>query len=188
MTQGRKLNMSEEQELLNSFMDGDRKAAEDLVNRTYKSIYTFLYRLCRDDENLALDLTQETYQKAWKALREFDGRSKFSTWLYRIAYNTFLNYARHPLRVVSIDDKARSAPICLDEGQEARMMEHEMKENLRQAVLNLPDELRFAITARYWGELSVQDIARMEQVSVVAVRRRMRRALKSIARYCEGRR
>ena len=184
--QERAAGMAEEQELLESFMNGNRQAAEDLVDRTYRPIYAFLYRLCGDDENLASDLTQETYQKAWRSLAEFDGRSQFSTWLYRIAYNSFLNHTRRPLRVVPVDEKIGPATVDLKARQEEEIADREMKEHLKRAVLSLPDDLRFAITARYWGELSVRDIARMEQVSVVAVRKRLKRALKSLSQFFGG--
>ena len=186
-SRGLQNHMAEEQELLSSFMRGDRQAAEALVDRSYKSIYAFLYRLCGEDESLACDLTQETYQKAWKSMAEFDGRSQFSTWLYRIAYNTFLNHVRRPLRIVPIDDRSHSVPEDCGPGLEEQLMDNETKERLRHAVMNLPDDLRFTITARYWGDLSVRDIARMERVSVVAVRKRLKRAFTSIALFFGGR-
>ncbi|HEX6159235.1 MAG TPA: sigma-70 family RNA polymerase sigma factor, partial [Thermoanaerobaculia bacterium] len=83
----------EERKLLAAVRAGDAAAAEELVERTYSAVYASLYRLCGDSD-LAADLTQETYQKAWSALKGFDGRSQLFTWLYRIAYTTFLNHIR----------------------------------------------------------------------------------------------
>ncbi len=177
--------MAEERAMLSSLMNGNRQAAEGLIDRTYRSIYGFLFRLCGEDESLAADLTQETYQKAWRSLGEFDGRSRFSTWLYRIAHNTFLNHMRRPQRVESIEDRTFPPPAALDPGFEQQMMDEEMKERTRRAVLALPDDLRFTIAAYYWGGLSVRDLARSEGISTVAVRKRMKRALKSIAYFFE---
>ncbi len=67
---------SEERRLLAAIRGGDRTAAEELVERTYSSVYASLFRLCGDGD-LAADLTQETYRKAWEALSGFDGRSQF---------------------------------------------------------------------------------------------------------------
>jgi len=64
---------SEEKRLLAAIRGGDRAAAEEMVERTYSAVYASLYRLCADGD-LAADLTQETYQKAWAALPGFDGR------------------------------------------------------------------------------------------------------------------
>src|SRR5436305_14461868 len=85
--------------LLAALAAGDRTAAEELVERTYRGVFSLLRRLC-GDADLAADLTQETYRKAWAALPAFDGRSQFSTWLFRIAYTTFLNHLRRPRRLV----------------------------------------------------------------------------------------
>src|SRR3954470_18062615 len=116
----------EERRMLAAIRAGDRMAAEELVERTYSAVFPSLYRLCADGD-LAADLTQETYQKAWAALPRFDGRSQLFTWLYWIAYTTFLNHIRRPRRVTSIDDEsvpevsddAPSADAVLESNQES---------------------------------------------------------------------
>src|SRR5436305_14005701 len=94
----------EERRLLAALAAGDRAAAERLVEQTYRGVYALLRRLCGDSD-LAADLTQETYRKAWDALPGFDSRAQFSTWLCRIAYNTFLNHLRRPRLLVPLDEK-----------------------------------------------------------------------------------
>src|SRR5437764_6476468 len=97
----------EEGRLLSALAAGDRSAADRLVEQTYRGVYALLRRLCGDPD-LAADLTQETYRKAWDALPGFDGRSQFSTWLARIGYNTFLNHLRRPRRLVPFDESRES--------------------------------------------------------------------------------
>ena len=94
---------ADERKLLAAIRAGDTAAAEELVERTYSAVFASVYRLCGDSD-LAADLTQETYQKAWGALPRFDGRSQLFTWLYRIAYTTFLNHIRRPRRMTSLDE------------------------------------------------------------------------------------
>ncbi|MFY9825482.1 MAG: sigma-70 family RNA polymerase sigma factor, partial [Thermoanaerobaculia bacterium] len=94
--------------LLAALAAGDRTAAEELVERTYRGVFSLLRRLCGDSD-LASDLTQETYRKAWDALPGFNGRSQFSTWLFRIAYTTFLNHLRRPRRLVPLEERHESA-------------------------------------------------------------------------------
>ena len=106
---------AEERAILERIRAGDREAAETLVERTYAAVFASLARLCGGDRDLAADLTQETYRKAWQALPGFDGRARFSTWLYRIAYNAFLNHARRPLRAVPFE--ANGGPVSADPGQ-----------------------------------------------------------------------
>lgn len=165
----------DEQSLLAAIRSGDRAAAEELVERTYEAVFASVCRLC-GDRDLAADLTQETYQKAWAALPRFDGRSQLFTWLYRIAYTTFLNHIRRPRRIASLDepdaievrDERPSAEAVLAESQEAR--------RLRNAVLELPEDLRFTVTAHFWGGLPVREIAGIENITTVAIRKRLHKA------------
>ena len=166
---------TEERQLLDAIRAGDRTAAEELVERTYSAVFASVYRMCADSD-LAADLTQETYQKAWAALPGFDGRSQLFTWLYRIAYTTFLNHIRRPRRTTSIDEA--DAPEVRDDAPAADevLSSNEEAEQLRGAVLRLPDDLRFTVTAHFWGGLAVKEIARIEEITTVAVRKRLHKA------------
>ena len=165
----------EEQRLLAAIRAGDRQAAEELVERTYSAVFASVYRLCGDSD-LAADLTQETYQKAWSALKNFDGRSQLFTWLYRIAYTTFLNHVRRPRRMTSLDE-----PDSIDvrderPGAEDLLAGAQEAERLRGAVMRLPEDLRFTVTAHFWGGLPVREIAGIEEITTVAVRKRLHKA------------
>ena len=165
----------EERGLLAAIRAGDQAAAEELVERTYSAVFASVYRLCGDSD-LAADLTQETYQKAWGALKGFDGRSQLFTWLYRIAYTTFLNHVRRPRRMTSLDEP--DAIDVRDErpGAEELLANAEEAERLRKAVTQLPEDLRFTVTAHFWGGLPVKEIANIEKITTVAIRKRLHRA------------
>jgi RNA polymerase sigma-70 factor (ECF subfamily) len=168
---------AEERHLLARARAGDRSAAEALVERTYGGVYAALHRMTGGKEDLAADLTQETYRKAWEALDRFDGRSSLSTWLFRIAYNTFLNHVRGPRRVVPLDEEKAAAVPADDPDPSEIAAARQDAERLRTAVLALPEELRVVVTALFWGELPVADVARQEGITGVAIRKRLRRAL-----------
>lgn len=157
-------------------MEGSREAAERLVEVTYRRIYQALYRMCGGDPELAADLTQETYRRAWAGLSSFRGRSQLFTWLYRIAYTTYLNHIRRPRRLSPLDEATveRVPDPRPDQEEEAADLAEAVR--LRRAVLELPEELRFTVTARFWGELPVKEIARQEGVTPVAIRKRLGRA------------
>jgi DNA-directed RNA polymerase specialized sigma24 family protein len=89
--------------LIVALRSGDRAAAERLVEQTYEQVFASLCRMCGDRE-LAADLTQDTYARAWRSLDSFEGRCQFFTWLYRIAYTTFLNHVRKPQRLQTLSD------------------------------------------------------------------------------------
>jgi len=176
------LNEPGEGALLKSLLDGDREAAEAVVDRTFRQVYASLYRFC-GDADLAADLAQETYRKAWEALPGFDGRARLSTWLHRIAYTTFLNHQRaagrwRPLEDAdAVPDPAPAPSEDLDRRDRA--------ERLRAAVGLLPEPLRWTLTARFWTGLSAEDIARAEGVTAVAVRKRLKKALGLLSRALE---
>jgi RNA polymerase sigma-70 factor, ECF subfamily len=174
----------EEGRLLAALAAGDREAAERLVERTYRGVFALLRRLCGDSD-LAADLTQETYRKAWDALSGFDSRAKFSTWLCRIAYNTFLNHLRRPRRMVPLEDKIEMTVADPAPAADETFGQIVAGDRLRRAVLALPDELRFLVTALFWGELPVREIARQEGVTTVAIRKRLKKALQILARTLE---
>ncbi len=164
--------------LLRALAEGDRAAGEELVRRTYRRTWASLYRLTGGDGELASDLCQETYRKAWASLASFDGRSKFSTWLYRIAYTTFLNHIRRPRRVVPMEDGVAEKATTGEPGPEAAAVRSQCDETLRRAVLELPEPLRETVAARFWGEVPVRELAAAGGISEVAVRKRLRKALK----------
>lgn len=179
------MTRDDEAALLERVRLGDREAAERLVERTYRPVYASLVRLCGNDRDLAADLTQEAFRRAWQALGEFDGRSGVFTWLYRIAYNAFLNSLRRPRLAVSLDADAMAAPADPSPNAEEELAASETRGRLRAAVLALPDEQRFLVTARYWAGLSVREIAGEEGVSTVAIRKRLRRTLASLQEALE---
>jgi RNA polymerase sigma-70 factor (ECF subfamily) len=169
----------EEHQLLRAYAGGDHEAASELVERTYRGVYGQLYRLCGGDVELAADLTQETYRKAWSSLASFNGSARFSTWLFRIAYNTFLNHIRRPRRVVPIEEAPHPAAEGVD--SEAAVVWGETAERVRRAVLGLPDVLRLTVAAHYWGELPVREIARMQGITEPAVRKRLKKAMRQLS-------
>lgn len=175
-----------EEELWPRVAKGDLDAADELARCTYRTIYASLFRLCGGNEDLAADLTQETYRKAWRSIGRFRGGSKFSTWLYRIAYNTFLNSIRRPRLIEPLSPE--KADQLIDPGDNPLEKTHRSAEaeRLRKVVLELPDELRFAVTARFWAELPLAEIAQHQKISTVGVRKRLKRAYRQIAVALEG--
>lgn len=191
---------AEERRLLAALARGDRDAADRLIEGTYRTIYATLLRLTGGDSELAADLTQEAYRKAWAALDGFGGRSRFSTWLFRIAYTTFLNHARRPHLVTAVDDLERVADGAGAAGQagpagglaadppppaDERVVREQRDERLRRAVMALPADLRDTVAARFWGDLPVREIARSEGVTGAAIRKRLARATALLAEMLE---
>lgn len=171
--------VADERSLVAAVRSGDRAAAERLVEISYGGVFASLLKMTAGDRELAADLTQETFRKAWEAMREFDGRARFATWLYRIAYTTFLNHVRRPNRLTPIDErKSEPEDPSPDAANLVQTREEQMR--LRRAVLTLSDDLRFTVTAHFWGELAVREIAEAERVTTVAIRKRLEKAYRLI--------
>ncbi len=174
-----------ERRLLEELKRGSREAAERLVEATYARVYGSLFRLCGDPDQAA-DLTQETYRKAWQSLAGFREASQVSTWLYRIAYNTFLNSRRRPFRIVPLEPAVEATAVDPDPPPDENAARNESRERLRRAVLALPEELRAVVTAHYWGDVPVAEIARLEGLTPPGVRKRLARAFSAIQVALEG--
>lgn len=174
-------DLHSEADLLAAARAGSREAAEVLVDRSYELVYRSLLKLSGDPDTAA-DLTQDAYARAWAALGSFQGRARFSTWMYRIAYTTFLNHVRRPQPfqnvepelIEGLEDPTVADPASRIDGR-----------RLRRAVLALPEDLRFAVSARFWGGLPVREIARHEGVTTVAIRKRLRRAFRELGRQLD---
>lgn len=115
------------------------------------------------DENEALDLAQETFVRAWSALPNFRGQSKFRTWLYRIVTN--LCYNRLPNLRRSLNDLGEEVveeipnPDPKSVNPALKLEKQELREYLRQTVDDLDEKYRLLITLRYQDELSYDEIA-----------------------------
>jgi RNA polymerase sigma-70 factor (ECF subfamily) len=166
----------DESSLLRAIARGDGAAADALVDRTHAKVFGLLVQLTAD-RDLAADLTQETYRRAWAALASFDGRAQLSSWLYRIAYNVFLNHVRRPARFEPLDDERAAAVADSRPGAEDVVAASEIHGRVRRAVLALPEELRCVVVARYWADAPVAEIAALEGITEMAIRKRLRRAL-----------
>ena len=160
--------------------DGDLAAADQLARETYPRVFSWLFKLS-GDEDLAADLTQETYRKAWRSLAGFRGGCAVTSWLCRIAYTTFLNHIRRPRAIVPLDEEHERALPDPGESPEESLLAAIEGERLRRAVRALPEPLSFAVAARYWADLPTREIAKLQEVSPVTIRKRLRKALARLA-------
>ncbi|MGB7875779.1 MAG: sigma-70 family RNA polymerase sigma factor [Anaerolineales bacterium] len=151
-----------ESALIENAQKGDQDAFAELVNEHQRYVYNLALRILRD-ENEALDLAQETFVRAWSALPNFRGQSRFRTWLYRIATN--LCYNRLPTLRRSLNELGEeiveelSNPDPRSVNPAYKLEKQELREYLFQAVDNLDEKYRLLIALRYQDELSYDEIA-----------------------------
>ena len=145
-------------------VDGDQHAFGELVRRHQSPVRGLLRQLVRADVELADDLAQETFIRAYKNIRSFRGEAKFSTWLYRIAYNVFRENARKRKELVGIDEaqlQAEADPQTTDAG---------LRHDLMNALANLPLHERTAVTLCCQNGLSHDEAARVLDIPLGTVK------------------
>ena len=134
----------------------DRGAFAQLVVRHQSQVRTVLRRLTKGDAALADDLAQETFVLAWRNLKAFRFEARFSTWIYRIAFNAWQSEARKKREVLmEIDDDA--PPPGSNAFEE--MPDVAARVDLERAMATLSDGERAAIAACYYGDLSHEEAA-----------------------------
>lgn len=144
---------------------GERNAYAVLVRRHQGAVRALLRRLCKGDEALADDLAQEAFLQAWRKLDQFRGDARFSTWIYRIAYNVFLMHARTQRPQESLDESQESGvdpETTLADGAAGPQREAaaaELSADLQRALARLSDAERAAIVQCYYLDRSHEEAA-----------------------------
>ncbi len=150
----------------------DRGAFAELVARHQSMVRTVLRRLVRGDLALADDLAQDTFVLAWRNLRHFRFEARFSTWLYRIAFNAWQTESRKR-REVLLDDPD-SAPNLFDVADD--LPDTVARLDLERAMQALSDGERAAIGACYYADLSHEEAARTLGIPLGTVKTHILRA------------
>mgnify|MGYP005775755745 FL=1 len=139
---------------------------ESIYREYFSRVYGFLYRMCRNDD-LAEELTQETFYQAFKSFRRFRGDSELFTWLAAIAKFTFLAYLRRNKCSECVNLDLIEDTLC-DDGENDPVktaQNHETKENIRRAILNMPDKYRDVVLLRLYAELPFSQIAESMKIT-----------------------
>jgi len=180
-------NTDLDKELVARVQQGDKAAFDLLVLKYQHRIIQLVNRFVKDPSE-AQDVAQEAFIKAYRALGNFRGDSAFYTWLYRIAINTAKNYLmsrnrRHSDYEVDVQDaeQVENAPQLKGmETPDNELMNDQIVEAIREAIDQLPEDMRTAITLREFEGMSYEEIAGAMECPVGTVRSRIFRARESI--------
>ncbi len=172
-----------DKELVKRVQRGDQAAFDMLFARYQSKILSLIGRYVRDSEEVQ-DVAQEAFIKAYRALPRFRGDSAFYTWLYRIAINTAKNHLvarsrRPPATDVDVEDadyRDDADMLRETEDPESALARDELSDTINQALIDLPDDLRSALTLREFDGLSYDQIADILECPVGTVRSRIFRA------------
>ena len=162
--------ISDETGLLERSRSNDRSAQEQLYARTVDRVYGLLKRMTRNEAD-ALDLVQETYMKAFTRLDQFDGRSAFATWLYRLAVNEALQFLKRAQRH---EAHARKNHRVSPESNDSQ--HHDAAMDIEAALASLDHDDQALLLLRYQEGLDYRAIADALECSMGTVASRLNRA------------
>ena len=176
-----------DQALVERVQNGDRRAFDLLVLKYQQRVANLVARYIRDSSEV-LDVTQEAFLKAYRALPSFRGESAFYTWIYRIAINTVKNHLVAQGRRPPGDDVDAELAEQMDVGfklretstPEGELLSDEIADNVQAALDELPEELRTAIVLREFEGMSYEEIATAMECPIGTVRSRIFRAREAI--------
>jgi len=157
-------------------VDDDQHAFGELVRRHQSSVRGLLRQLTRNDLALADDLAQEAFVRAYKNIRTFRGEARFSTWLYRIAYNCFREDARKRKELVGIDESRWQAEL------DPQTVDPALKHDLMHALNLLPLHERTAVVLCCQNGLSHDEAARVLNIPLGTVKTNVLRGREKLKR------
>jgi RNA polymerase sigma-70 factor (ECF subfamily) len=158
---------------------GDIQAFAMIVSKYGEMVFTVVRKIVENRED-AEDITQEVFIKVFKSLEQFRGESNFSTWLYRIAYNTAISELRkRKLFYVHVEEHLLSDNSYADEnGAE----ETEIKlQYMEKALKKLPPDESFLITLHYMDEQSIENMSIISNLSVSGIKVKLHRIRRKLA-------
>jgi len=176
-----------EQELIGRARRGSSEAFEQLMLAHQRTVYNLCLYMVKDPEE-AMDLSQETFLKAWKGLKSFEGKSSFSTWLHRIANNVCIDYLRKR-------KNEKVIPLTLEDGDGDEMtlelpdpspLTEELAERgdlravIEEGLQSLTADHRSILILREIDLMSYEEIAAVLEISVGTVKSRISRARREL--------
>jgi RNA polymerase sigma-70 factor (ECF subfamily) len=166
-------------ELVQLVKAGEAEPFDELVRRHSVKIHDLCYKILRNYDD-ASDMAQETFIKAYRKINKFDGRSKFSTWLYRIAVNNCLNYIKKRRPTEEIYDEMMSGGK--DDPVE-RYRSKKLREIIYEAVAKLPTVQRAVFTLRTLEDMSYQDVSEILKKPISTIKVNHHLAVKNLRNY-----
>lgn len=174
-----------EEKLIEKAKGGNEKAFLTLMRKYEQTVYNFSFKVCRNQDKAAETL-QDTFIKVFQNLKQFDGKAKFSTWLYSIVTNNCLmSRRRGKLSKASVsyekefESETDAHPDSVTDWKSSPLdetMTKELRDLLDAAILKLPQDYRVVFVLRDIEDKSAEETAQILHISVPAVKSRLRRA------------
>lgn len=170
------MNGQEDANLVRAFKGGDEDAFDRIFDKYHVPIYSICYRFTRNEAD-ARELTQDVFIKVYRNLRKFNERSKFFTWVYRIAVNTCISFKRRNRKLLPLlETEPKRDPV----GQSVRL-----KVAIDDALKKLPDRQRMAFILRHYQGYTFDEIAEIMNITTGAAKANHYQAVRKLRSYLE---
>ena len=193
-SEGKTESRKEDSRLIHDALNGNQFAYKQLMKKYHDSIYNLIFRIIHDKEQV-LDLTQEVFVKAFSSLKNFNEEYAFSTWLYKIATNSSIDYIRkRKLDTFSIDK-----PIAMDDSDyhfelpdttyqpDKTIIQKQRASMIDEAIQQLPEKYRRVIIMRHTEERDYAEIAKILKLPIGTVKAHIFRARELLNKYLRDR-
>jgi RNA polymerase sigma-70 factor (ECF subfamily) len=173
-------------ELVKKSQLGDKSAFEELVKRHQDLVFSLSFKLTGNRE-LANDVAQESFIRAWKAIEKFRGDSTFGTWIYRITVNTAWTLRKKAKKHYSLNIEDTQEPVVIDEKKDPELVaiNSDLSVVLRKALNQIPLEQRIIVELKNIEGRSHKEIADYLDISVTAAKVRLHRAHQKLRNILE---
>ena len=175
------MNTTNDQYYITQTLQGNTQAYANLVTKYQNYVFTILIRMLKNREE-AEEVAQDTFVKAFEALSTFRGESKFSSWLYSIAYRKALDTIRKNKRFKTTECIEEYAKIDFRETENALtyLEDKERKDFIENCIMQLPEDNAAIITLYYFDELSVKEIAVITKLTEDNIKIKLYRSRKQL--------
>ena len=174
-----------DQLIVGQIVSGQKNLFRLLVRQHEKAVYGMGLSFFRNTDD-ALDFTQEVFLKAYRSLSRFEGRSRFSTWLYKIAYNTAINEVNRRKEYYSLAEEDAEKLVSNGDTPERLMLRNAAKEAVSEAIKELPERFRICIDLFFFYDRSYQEIETITGIPVNTIKSHVFRAKILLKEKLEG--
>ncbi|MFD1163359.1 MULTISPECIES: RNA polymerase sigma factor [Hwangdonia] len=171
-----------DQDYINKIINGDANAFSVLVDRYKDLVFTLALRMLKNREE-AEEVSQDTFIKTYKSLHKFKGDSKFSTWIYKVAYNTSLDRIKKNKKHfndVAIDEFTEHQIKTIDHALD-KMEQKEYQKTIQDCLTLLPNDDGFLLTLYYFEAHSLEEISKIVGITANHVKVKIFRSRKKLA-------
>lgn len=182
------MSQNQDQYYIDKVINDDTQAFSVLVDRYKHMVFTLAMKILKNREE-AEEVSQDVFIKVYQALHTFKGDSKFSTWLYKIAYYRSLDYLKKQGRSVNANsvDISTVYDLAAVENTLDGLEANERKITIKNAIAELPEDDAVIITLHYFEELSLKEISEVMSIATNTAKVRLFRSRKRLADILQNR-